>query len=36
MKKSDSTDGPPASELIDKRIAELGSVIGASNKEIKH
>ncbi len=24
MKKSDSTDGPSASELIDKRIAELG------------
>ncbi|MEA2605224.1 MAG: hypothetical protein QOF89_6216 [Acidobacteriota bacterium] len=24
MKKSDSTEGQPASELIDKRIAELG------------
>ncbi len=24
MKKSDSTEGPPAPELIDKKIAELG------------
>ena len=28
MKKSDSTDGQPATELIDKRIAELGDWCG--------
>jgi len=35
MKKSDSTDVPPASDLIDKRIAELGDWRGETLSQVR-